>query len=114
MCKTGLSKKARRRQAKKDEHRRLQEARAARSKQREDEEFLRIAQRVSRLNQEEGTVVKEECLESIQALDVALRKEEAKDTQSPSKNSRRRDAFEDVNAAILQLNLWQASMKYGE
>ena len=101
-----VSKRAQRRQAKRDERRRIQEVRAARSKQKEDEEFQRIAQRVARLNQEVGTVVKEDmgCLEE----------EEAKDVQSPSKNNRRREPCVDVDAAIFQLNLWQASMKYGE
>ena len=110
-----VSKKAQRRRTKKAEQRRHLEKHVAHTRQREDEEFLKIAERVSRINLEEGTVVKEdlECLESVQALDMALQKEQAKDAQ-PSKNNRRREACGDVGAAILQIGLWQASMKYGD
>ena len=109
-----VSKRAHRRQAKKHEQRLIQEKRVGRSTQRDDEEFLKIVERVSRLNEEVGTVVKEdlESLESVQALEVALRKE-ATGSQHKSKNKRQREVCEDVEVAIAQLNLWNASMKCG-
>ena len=75
---TTLSKNARRRREKKAKQQRAEQRRAEEKQQRADDEFRKVLKVVEPLRHESGTVVREdlERLESLQALDALLQKEE--------------------------------------
>ena len=72
------SKNARRRQEKKAKQRRAGQERVEKQRQRDDDETRKILKQVEPLREAAGTVIKEdlETLESVQALEAALQREE--------------------------------------
>ena len=77
------SKNARRRQEKKAKQRRAGQERVEKQRQRDDDETRKILKQVEPLRETAGTVVKEdlETLESVQALEAALQREERSSNQ---------------------------------
>ena len=77
------SKNARRRQEKKAKQRRAGQERVEKQRQRDDDETRKILKQVEPLREAAGTVVKEdlETLESVQALEAALQREERSSNQ---------------------------------
>jgi Asp-tRNA(Asn)/Glu-tRNA(Gln) amidotransferase C subunit len=80
-----------------------------------DEEFCRVMKHVKPLNKYD-TCEDLEGLDSVIALDASLRKDakqaQGKRRKEVKQGKPRRGDLTDVNAAILQLNIWKACMKY--